>query len=94
MGGDRGWLTNGTSALLHLAFASIDKDANSVFSSAFCFQRSDIIRPNQYAEDSAARTLLDERNLDLVILRHGDELVRFGDRVKDILYILRSMIEY
>ena len=88
----RGWLTNGTSALLHLTLASVEKGDNP-FASTYDLRKADITQRETNTENAAAYILLDERNLRLQIRSHLGQPVYLQDRVEDILYLLDLMMD-
>jgi hypothetical protein len=71
----RGWLVNGTSALLHLTRASLEADGNDKFKSAFLF-RSDYVAEakDAFASASAVEVLLNPDNMRLPIYPRKDDL--------------------
>lgn len=72
--GKRGWLVNGTSALLHLARASLKGHSEDSSSAAFMLDPSKIRDAKLHGADSAARILSDARNRNLEI--HPDKMER------------------
>ena len=88
----RGWLVNGASALLHLIFASVEKDEGP-FASAYCFRKSDIIQVETNTEDAAAYTLMNEQNLKLQVRTHLGKSTSLQDRAEDILFLLELIME-
>ena len=93
-GDRRGWLINGTSALLHAVLASLECDQNDPFASASRFRKEQLRRPEEHNENSAARILGDEFNLGLNISTHGEETASLKDRIEDIYFLMQLMIEY
>ncbi|KAL9087250.1 MAG: hypothetical protein Q9165_006744 [Trypethelium subeluteriae] len=81
---ERGWLVNGTSALLHLLRASLEYNKNDSFQSAFLYHSEDWEEaPVTHATDSAVRVLLNRSNLELKIYPERpevwEECTRRGD---------------
>lgn len=67
-GSKRGWLINGTTALLHLVRASLVHNATSKIKKAFLFKPEDMTESKRpYAADSAMDVLLDQQNKELKI---------------------------
>lgn len=64
----RGWLVNGTSALLHLLRASLEYNRTDKFNSAFLF-KSELMEDASatHTADSAIEVLMNERNMKLKI---------------------------
>ena len=59
----RGWLVNGTSALLHLVRASLQHDKQSKFKSACVFNPGDLVEAQiTHLPDSALEVLLNKKN--------------------------------
>ena len=62
-GGQRGWLTKGTSMLLHLLRTLIEHSAKDKFSSKFLFDRNTFLEATQgFHSDSAIQVLLNPTN--------------------------------
>ena len=91
--GQRGWLTNGTSALLHLVLMSVENDG-SPFNSAYCLRKAEIKQQKPHVESAAAHILLDARNWKLPILDDGEHTFVFRDRIEDLYFLLDLAIEY
>ncbi|KAH0595383.1 hypothetical protein MHUMG1_06558 [Metarhizium humberi] len=67
-GSKRGWLINGTTALLHLVRASLVHNATSKIKKAFLFKSEDMTESKRpYGADSAMDVLLDQKNKELKI---------------------------
>jgi hypothetical protein len=73
----RGWLVNGSSALLHLVRASLKKYSDDPFSKAFLFNLKDMMNASEHKSDSAPGVLIDEKNRELEI--HRDKTSRFDE---------------
>jgi nucleoside phosphorylase len=87
----RGWLTNGTSALLHLLRASLEDESKDEFNSVFCFRRADMREPsNSHQNKSAIEVLLNHENMELEI--YPQEKLR--DRVEHFYDILEKVMDH
>ncbi|KAJ0425969.1 hypothetical protein BJY00DRAFT_324414 [Aspergillus carlsbadensis] len=96
-GTKRGWLLNGTTALLHLVRASLEHDSKDKFSSQFLFRVGDMEEapPNAtYESDSAIRVLLSDLNRKLRIYPEKDGYIQFEDRVEHIYGLLAQTIDH
>ena len=92
---EKGWLTNATSALLHLVFASLDNDARNALTATTRFDRNCLKSASQHTEKAAASILLNEDNLDLDMYPFGGvDGEKFQDRVADLYHLLYMMIDY
>ncbi|OAP62831.1 hypothetical protein AYL99_02058 [Fonsecaea erecta] len=70
----RGWLINGSSALLHLLRASLEFNKTDELESAFVFRSEDLIEASRpYTASSAMAVLLNPVNLKLDIYRGREE---------------------
>ena len=88
----RGWLTNGTSALLHLTLASVENTGGPFDS--YCLRKDEIKQKEKSTVNTAALILLDERNWKLPIQWDGKKPVYFRDRVEDLYFLLDFAIEH
>ncbi|KAI9764589.1 MAG: hypothetical protein M1840_008318 [Geoglossum simile] len=71
----RGWLVNGTSALLHLLRASLEHNRTDKFKSAFLFKPEEMKdAPIPHTADSAIDVLLDPTNMKLEIYPEKGEM--------------------
>ncbi|KAF3182049.1 hypothetical protein TWF225_006544 [Orbilia oligospora] len=91
----RGWLVNGTSALLHLLYGSLAHDSTDEFSSKFLFKKErmhEAIKPHKAC--SAIEVLLNENNLKQVI--YPGESVHYcvEDRLEELYNMLEKIIDY
>ncbi|PLN78353.1 hypothetical protein BDW42DRAFT_187471 [Aspergillus taichungensis] len=96
-GEKRGWLVNGTSALLHLVRASLVHDSNDGFSSEFLFRWEDLQKapaPFSNKPHAAISVLLNHTNRSLKIYPEKDDFIRFEDRVEHFLNILEQIIDH
>lgn len=64
---NRGWLVNGTSALLHLVRASLKHSSKDAFSSQFLFNSRKMKNAAEHKPDSAPKVLTDDNNKELAI---------------------------
>lgn len=86
----RGWLINGTSALLHLLRASLEHDSIDKFNSEFLFKPEQMQEPSEPHEpDSAIEVLLNPINKKLKIYPEREDFLRLEDRVGHF-YNIRS----
>jgi nucleoside phosphorylase len=93
----RGWLLNGTTALLHLVRASLEHDSKDKFSSQFLFQAHDMEEAPQRAacgSNSAIDVLLSDLNRKLRIYPEKDGYIYFEDRVEHLHGLLAQMIDH
>ncbi|RYP32296.1 hypothetical protein DL767_005271 [Monosporascus sp. MG133] len=91
----RGWLVNGSSALLHLLRASLEYDSIDEFNSEFRFKREDMQEaPESHKANSAVKVLLNRENMKLEIYPEKEDYVRVKNRVEDLLDILEKIIDY
>lgn len=91
----RGWLVNGTTALLHLVRASLDPDSEGEFESAFLFKK-ELIQESEdpFHTTSATHVLINEDNRKLPIYRNRDEYFQFEDRVEHMHSVLERLINH
>ncbi|RYP19648.1 hypothetical protein DL765_003241 [Monosporascus sp. GIB2] len=91
----RGWLVNGSSALLHLLRASLEYDSMDEFNSEFRFKREDMQEaPETHKANSAVKVLLNRENMKLEIYPEKEDYVRVENRVEDLLDVLEKIIDY
>ncbi|KAK6356063.1 hypothetical protein TWF718_000437 [Orbilia javanica] len=91
----RGWLVNGTSALLHLLRKFLVHSSQSEFKSRFTFKLDSIQEAEKtYTTSSAIDVLLNENNLNLEIYRENGIPIRVKDRLKAIYNLLEQIIDY
>lgn len=91
----RGWLLNGTSALLHLVRASILHDTTGPLKSECLFRWEDLEEPKaKTTSEFAITVLLSRKNRDLMIYEGKDDQVKFEDRVEHFLNILEQIFDY
>jgi serine/threonine protein kinase len=65
----RGWLVNGTSALLHLVRASLEHYSKDEFSSSFLFDPGALLALAEHKPNSAAKVLSNDDNKELKLYR-------------------------
>ncbi|KAF5678711.1 nucleoside phosphorylase [Fusarium heterosporum] len=91
----RGWLVNGTSALLHIVRASLTYDSTDKFRSVFLFKDTDLKEsPKPLTPDSAIHVLIHSRNLGLKLYAGDDDNIVFKDRVDQIYSLLEKMFDH
>ncbi|KAK2592180.1 hypothetical protein QQS21_010122 [Conoideocrella luteorostrata] len=91
----RGWLVNGTSALLHLVRASLDYDSHDAFSSLFCFKQEHMKEADiQHTHTSALKVLLNPTNKELKLYPEKKDFIRLSDRVDHLYDIMDKIITY
>jgi hypothetical protein len=89
----RAWIMNGTTALLHLLRASLERNRTGRFGSKCLFNPEQMQEAvTRYESDSALEVLLNNENQSLSIFENED--VRLKDRIEGLVYILEQMIEY
>lgn len=89
----RGWLINGTSALLHVVRASLAHDRSGDFSSAFLFEGlQESAKPGKV--NSAIHVLINRRNLDLKLFPEKDGYLLLESRVEYFCNILEKLIDH
>jgi hypothetical protein len=92
----RGWLVNGTTALLHLLRASLEHNRTDKFKSAFLFKSEEMKEASiQYTADSAIDVLLNPKNMKLEIYpEKGEMYLRLEDQVEHFYNILEKIIDH
>ncbi|RBQ80959.1 hypothetical protein FVER14953_10655 [Fusarium verticillioides] len=94
-GNKRGWLTNGTSALLHVVRASLAYDSTDKFQSAFIFKAEELqesMKP--FTADSAIDVLINPKNLALKLYPEKDGFIVLGDRIDQYYNLLEKMLDH
>ncbi|EPS43844.1 hypothetical protein H072_2168 [Dactylellina haptotyla CBS 200.50] len=92
---DRGWLVNGTSALLHILRKSIEIDKTDEFSSQFKFHGMDDPLALVKADPSGAvSVLLNEDNRKQKLYPRKDGYFQLEDRVEELFNLLEKIIDY
>jgi hypothetical protein len=93
--GKRGWLVNGTSALVHLLRQSLEHDSTDKFKSEFLFQRADLQETSDpYKAYSAIDVLLNRSNKRLELYPEKNDFIRLEDRVEQICELIEKLIDY
>lgn len=91
----RGWLVNGTSALLHLVRTSLELDRTSPFSSALLFDSREMQYPRLYHPESATQALMNETNRQLAVYKADiDKPMRFQEHVTRQYEVMEKLIDY
>ncbi|KAH8812428.1 hypothetical protein F5884DRAFT_309735 [Xylogone sp. PMI_703] len=91
----RGWLVNGTSALLHLLRASLEYDSTDEFSFEFCFKREDMQEaPEMHKAYSAVKVLQNKQNLKLKIYPEKEDFLHLEGRVEELYDTLEKTIDH
>jgi hypothetical protein len=91
----RGWLVNGTSALLHLLRASLEHNRTDKFKSVFHFKREEMQEASEpYKADSAIDVLLNPKNKELKIYPEKKDYIRLEDRVEHFYDTLEQIIDH
>lgn len=91
----RGWLINGTSALLHIVRASLVHDSTDDFSSTFMFKEGDLQESARlFTTNSAIGVLINEKNLTLKIYPEKNGFILLKDRVEYFCNILEKLIDH
>ncbi|KAI0139763.1 hypothetical protein BJ166DRAFT_604946, partial [Pestalotiopsis sp. NC0098] len=86
----RGWLVNGTSALLHVVMASLEYDSQGDFSSSSLFRKEDMVCSGElYKPNTASQVLAHPKNLGL----KKTSYYRFKDRVEQCYNTIEQMID-
>ncbi|KAF5635881.1 nucleoside phosphorylase [Fusarium sp. NRRL 52700] len=91
----RGWLTNGTSALLHVVRASLAHDSIDKFQSAFLFKPEELeesMKP--FTADSAIDVLINPKNLALKLYPEKDGFIVLRDRIDQYYNLLEKMLDH
>ncbi|KAJ8113914.1 hypothetical protein ONZ43_g5031 [Nemania bipapillata] len=91
----RGWLINGTSALLHIVRASLMHDSEDKFSSAFIFKSEDLQESTKpFTADSAIDVLINPKNLGLKLYPEKDGYLHLESRIDHIYNVLEKLIDH
>ncbi|KAL2840292.1 hypothetical protein BJY01DRAFT_21103 [Aspergillus pseudoustus] len=92
----RGWLVNGTSALLHILRASLKHDSEGDFQDVFLFKPSQLSEPAQKDQASfAIKVLLDPTNRNLKLYpRDKDSYFILEDRAESIYNMLEQIFDH
>ncbi|EXL97681.1 hypothetical protein NOF04DRAFT_6872 [Fusarium oxysporum II5] len=91
----RGWLTNGTSALLHVVRASLAFDSTDKFQSAFIFKADDLQEsPKPFTADSAIDVLINPTNQALKLYPERNGFIVLADRIDQYYNLLEKMLDH
>ncbi|KAI5461596.1 hypothetical protein BGZ63DRAFT_238538 [Mariannaea sp. PMI_226] len=91
----RGWLVNGTSALLYLVRASLDLNSRDKFSAAFVFRNEHLQEsPTPFTADSAIDVLINPENLALRLYHDKDGFLLLESRIDHFYSILEKLIDH
>jgi nucleoside phosphorylase len=91
----RGWLTNGTSALLHVIRAALAYDSTDKFQLAFMFKTDDLHEsPKPFTADSAIDVLINPKNLALKLYPEKDGFIVLADRIDQYYNLLEKMLDH
>ncbi|KAL4871516.1 hypothetical protein BDV12DRAFT_194279 [Aspergillus spectabilis] len=90
----RGWLLNGTTALLHLVLASLKKEKESQLSALNLFDPESIIHKHTHRPESAGWVLSSTNNLHLTVYAEDGVETRFQDQVTNFYEIMEKMIDH
>ncbi len=94
-GDKRGWLVNGTSALLHVVRAFLEYASRDKFRAAFLFKPHDLHEPaNPFTADSAIEVLVDPKNLGLQIYPERDGFLLLQNQIEYFYNILEKLIDH
>lgn len=91
----RGWLVNGTSALLHIVRASLAYSNTDKFNFAFIFRKSGFQESAKpFTADSAIDMLINPKNLALKLYREKDGFLLLESRIEYFYNILEKLIDH
>ncbi|KAI3316579.1 hypothetical protein HD806DRAFT_517189 [Xylariaceae sp. AK1471] len=91
----RGWLINGTSALLHVVRASLAHDSRDKFKSAFVFKAEDLQESSTpFTADSATDVLIDPDNMRLKLYPEKEGYLTLESRIEHFYNILEKLIDH
>ncbi|KAF3206694.1 hypothetical protein TWF191_001361 [Orbilia oligospora] len=91
----RGWLVNGTSALLHLLRRSLESDRTSDFGFRLCCKEENMLEaPVKYKGFSAIHVLLNQNNLKQHIYPEKDGYFCVRDRLEELYDTLDKALEH
>ncbi|RKL41643.1 hypothetical protein BFJ72_g5535 [Fusarium proliferatum] len=91
----RGWLTNGTSALLYVVRASLAYDSTDKFHSVFLFKAGDLQESTKpFTADSAIDVLINSKNLALKLYPEKNGFITLRDRVDQYYNLLEKMLDH
>ncbi|KAJ2974973.1 hypothetical protein NUW58_g8490 [Xylaria curta] len=91
----RGWLINGTSALLHIVRASLTHDSEDKFRSVFLFNSEDLQESTRpFTADSAIDVLINPKNLALKLYPEKDGYLLLESRIDHFYNVLEKLIDH
>ncbi|KAF4442817.1 hypothetical protein F53441_11645 [Fusarium austroafricanum] len=91
----RGWLINGTSALLHVVRASLAYDSTDKFKSAFLFKSADLEESQKpFTPDSAIDMLINSKNLGLNLYPEKDGYIVLKHRIDQFYNLMEKMLDH
>ncbi|KAE8141258.1 hypothetical protein BDV38DRAFT_237643 [Aspergillus pseudotamarii] len=91
----RGWVVNGTSALLHLVYATLEQDKRDGFQGVSLFEMNKVQWAKQpYQAKSALQVLLNQSNLQLRVYPEKDGYTRLQDHVESLFDTLEKIIDH
>ncbi|RYP02811.1 hypothetical protein DL765_010681 [Monosporascus sp. GIB2] len=91
----RGWLINGTSALLHVVRASLAHNSTDKFRSAFLFKSEDLQKsPRSFTADSAIDVLINSKNLGLRLYPENNGYLLLGSQIDYFYNVLEKLINH
>ncbi|KAI1745785.1 hypothetical protein F4680DRAFT_403240 [Xylaria scruposa] len=91
----RGWLINGTSALLHVVRASLAHDSKDKFKSTFVFKSEDLQEsPTPFTANSVIDVLINPDNLKLKLYPENEGYITLKSRIDHFYNILEKLIDY
>ncbi|KAF7157796.1 hypothetical protein CNMCM6106_003925 [Aspergillus hiratsukae] len=94
-GDKRGWLVNGTSALLHLVRAAMKQASVDHFKSYLLFDPGQLQESRRSHEPTAAvDVLMDPSNRALKVYQEKDDYIRFENQVEHFYDLLEKVIDH
>ena len=91
----RGWLVNGTSALLHLLRAYLEACSTDAFSSLFLYKKEEMQEAAEpYTARSALEVLIDKRNWNIKLYPDKDDFLYLVNQLEKYCDILERLIQH
>ncbi|KAG5827097.1 hypothetical protein H9Q74_002807 [Fusarium xylarioides] len=91
----RGWLINGTSALLHALRASLEYGSKGRFRSALLCKSEDLEEsPTPFTADSAVDVLINPKNRNLKLYHEGDGYLFLESLIERFYNVLEKLIDH
>lgn len=91
----RGWLINGTSALLHTLRASLEHGSKGRFRSALLCKSEDLEEsPTPFTPDSAVDVLINPKNRNLKLYQEGDGHILLESLIERFYNVLEKLIDH